>query len=252
MRRFDTACSLTKMKEKDLKLVKPFCTFGLDLFHAGTTKSHFGAVVGIPVNYFYSSEAEIERPSIKLKTESIKWGSQEGELLANSIVLTEDEQIYGIAHSILMTHSHQRMLNGLYASGTIIGTYTLGHFLNQRMQLLARPFLLRGILYAILGLFGFGLWALLKDATHVYYEGLADDTLGDLGPEVADSGVRFYEKIMGKNKALRGITKTNTYSTEGDICYLIRTKTFPYTARKALLQDKLKEYRDKEEKENES
>ncbi|XP_055694544.1 transmembrane protein 177 [Lutzomyia longipalpis] len=240
LQRFDAACKLLNLKERESKLIKPFATFGFDLFYAGTVKSHYGAYIGIPTNYLYDNEGQIDKKNIKLQTEPIKWASPEGELLSKSLILDEDEQIYGIAHCILMTRNHQRFLNGIYASGTIFGTYVLGHFINKQMQLHSRPFFFRGVLYGILGLFGFGLWALMKDATQVYYEGAADDALGDISPEMANAGVRFYSKIMEKNIALRRITKKDNYSTEGDICYTIRMKSFPYTARKALLEEKLK------------
>ncbi|GAB0098149.1 Transmembrane protein 177 [Sergentomyia squamirostris] len=244
LQRFEAAREMVKLKKREANLLTPFATFGTDLFYAGSTKWRFGALIGIPTNYMYTQEEDIEKKSIKLHTESIKWNSPDGEKLAQSLILTEDEQIYGMAHSMLMTANYQRLLNGLFAGGTIMTTYTMAFVLNRRMQLLSRPFAIRGVLYSILSCFAFGLWALCKDATNVYYEGAADDQLGSLGENVAEAGVRFYGKILAKNQALREIMgKSGTYSTEGDLCYLIRQKTLPFTVRKAMLEQKVREFR---------
>ncbi|XP_059622343.1 transmembrane protein 177 [Phlebotomus argentipes] len=245
--RFDKACRLLPLKDREVKLLKPFCSFGFDLFQAGTTKSHYGALIGIPFNYFYSSEPEIDRTNVKLQTKSVNWNSEDGKLLAESLILKEDEQIYGMAHSILMTSSHQKLLNASYASGSILGVYALGYFINRKLQTLTRPFIFRGVIYCLVSFFGFGMWAFIKDSTNVYYEGAADEALGSLGPEVADAGARFYGKLMNKNKALRGITQKNYYTNEGDIWYVVRTKSFPFTIRKAMLEQKLKEFQQPKE-----
>lgn len=41
---------------------------------------------------------------------------------------------------------------------------------------------MRFTLYSLIGFFGYGIWAFLKDYTTVYYDTNADKRLSDLGP----------------------------------------------------------------------
>lgn len=140
IRRFHTALDILKLEENDRKNVKAFTVFGQDLFHAGTTKSKFGALIGIPSNYSYDNIAQIEKSDIKLKTEDIRWGSREGELLQKALVLTEDEQVFGIAREIIMTNNLQPALNTVYPTATTFFLYSLGKYFNQKLALINRPF----------------------------------------------------------------------------------------------------------------
>lgn len=140
IRRFNTALDILKMPEHERKNVRPFTVVGLDLFHAGTTKSKFGGLIGIPSNYSYDNAGQIERSDIKLQTEAVRWGSAEGQLLENALVLTEDEQVFGIAREILMTNTYQPALNTVYPTVTTFFMYSLGRYFNMKLALLHRPF----------------------------------------------------------------------------------------------------------------
>ena len=139
-RRFTTALNILKLDEHERQNVRAFTVVGLDLFHAGTTKSKFGGLVGIPHNFTYDNPDHIERAEIMLKAESIKWGSNEGQMLENALVLTEDEQVFGIAREILMTNTYQPALNTVYPAVCTFFVYSVGKMFNARMGLLQRPF----------------------------------------------------------------------------------------------------------------
>lgn len=140
IRRFNTALDILKLSDHERSNVRPFTVFGQDLFHAGTIKSKFGGLVGIPTNFFYDNIGQIERSDIKLQTESIKWGSPDGERLEKALVLTEDEQIFGIAREILMTNTFQPALNTAYPTITTFFVYSLGKYFNTKLALMQRPF----------------------------------------------------------------------------------------------------------------
>lgn len=108
-------------------------------------------------------------------------------------------------------------------------------------------FQIRVVLYIILSLFGYGVWALLKDGTQHYYERLADETLASLGPELISAGVRFYEKLLDKNIAIRGLSQdTSVYTSKGDLTFLFRKRCIPLTERKEYFEAKLKDESGKE------
>lgn len=102
-----------------------------------------------------------------MRGKPVDWNSQGGQLLEQSLVLTEDEQIFGIAREALQLHNHGVFLRSLYASGTIVLTYTLASTLNSKLRLFYRPLSLRIALYGIVYSFGYGIYTLLTDYTQV-------------------------------------------------------------------------------------
>lgn len=64
MDRFNKAVEMIQLPEMDRNRIKPFTVFGFDVFNAGTLYSKFGGVVGIPINFSYSSTADIEKSEI--------------------------------------------------------------------------------------------------------------------------------------------------------------------------------------------
>ena len=108
-------------------------------------------------------------------------------------------------------------------------------------------------MYSILSGFGYGLWALFRDGTQHFYEREVDETLASLGPEVSNAGVRFYEKQLAKNIAIRGLSGDHSvYTSKGNLTYLFRNRHVPLTERKAFFKAKLKESEEEEEKEKDS
>lgn len=98
-------------------------------------------------------------------------------------------------------------------------------------------------MYTMLGLFGFGVWAFAKDFTNVSYETSVDKKLAELGEDYIEAGIRFYDKLLKKNIALRNIANDGTYSAKGNINYFLRQKSLPLTLRKAFFEQELKKIR---------
>lgn len=89
--------------------------------------------------------------------------------------------MFGIMREILQVQNQKILLNSLYPPITILTCYTIGNVLNQKLMLLNRPFVVRGVLYTILGFFGYGLYCLMTDMTQVQYEAETDKALAKLG-----------------------------------------------------------------------
>ena len=114
-----------------LLLTTPFLT--------GSTKYRSGAVVGIPVNYSYSDSNEINKDDVRFRNNQIEWNSESGKLLQESIILTEDEQVFGLCKSVLQLQTHRVLMNSLFPSVSFLSMYTLGRYLNINLNLFARP-----------------------------------------------------------------------------------------------------------------
>lgn len=136
--RVQHAMDQLQVDTRERKFVKPFTVFGFDLFQAGTTKFRYGAALGIPVNYSYNNVDDIKRADIRFRDRQIDWSSENAKLLEQAIVLTEDEQVFGLSKAILQLQTHRVLLNSIFPSISFLMVYTIGHYLNLRLNLFAR------------------------------------------------------------------------------------------------------------------
>lgn len=97
------------------------------------------------------------------------------------------------------------------------------------------------MLYSILGMFGYGTYSFLSDFTQVSYDADVDKELCDVGPEFMDAGVRFYDKLLRKNIAIRNLMGDNSYTVKGNEHSALRQRTLPLTIRKSYFEMRLDE-----------
>lgn len=215
----------------------PYMATGFDLYSIGSSKFRGGALIGIPVNYTYTSADEIPKGEITVRGyDQVQWNSQGGKLLQEGLVLTEPEQIFGICKEILELKSYSVMLNSFYPPGAIFFYYCLTSTLNSRLKLFKGPLSLRAILYILVGSFTYGLYCLIKDATQVHIDGNTDETLAGLGNNFINAGYGFYSKMLKRNMAIRELTGSNDFTALGNVNSYFRTESIPLTMRKAYFE----------------
>jgi hypothetical protein len=163
MDRFEVACELLKLPQFESKFTKAFCVTGLETRHIGSLRLRFGANVGIPANYAWTSPDDIDKQNLIIKGNLIDWSSTAGQLLEEALVLKDDEQIFGIAREILYMKENNIILQSLYPAIGIMIYYFMTHNLNTKLQLFSRPLSLRIALYGICGFFAFGIYAFAVD-----------------------------------------------------------------------------------------
>ncbi|XP_063534219.1 transmembrane protein 177 [Cydia strobilella] len=249
--RYKTCLDILKLSDVHRKLVSPFTVFGFDLFHAGSTSSKYGVAVGIPVNFTYKSVADIENADIKVNQNKIDWTSEAGQKLADSLILPERVQQFAICREILMTQNNKVQYEATFPFICIFFVYSLTTYLNRRLNLYAGPAAMRGTLYSIAGLFGVGIYFLMKDSSEVYYETEVDKSLCALGPEYVEAGVIFYDKILKRNQALRelmGAEGEKKYSKLGNENFFLRQPRMALVHRKLYFENELKKLETQDDK----
>ncbi|XP_052896926.1 transmembrane protein 177 [Anopheles moucheti] len=245
--RYKRALNLLDLTEFEQKFANPFVVYGFDVFNMGSFKTRYGAYVGVPSNFEYDSVAAIDRTDIKIRNQPIDWNTEPGKLLEDALVLSEDEQVFGMARELLTMKSHKTLVQSIIPTVSWVFTYSLASQLNERCNFYVRPRSLRLMLYTICGLFGFGIYSFSTDMTEIYYETKVDKQMATLGPDVVDAGARFYDKMLKKNVAIRKLTGEDYYTAKGNVNYLIRQKAAPLTLRKEFFQTGYKDFAGTEE-----
>lgn len=105
----------------------------------GTMNSTYYGWVGVPLNYFYNSTLDIDRLNLKLRNESIDWSSKAGVMLEKSLVLTEDEKLFGITRSVFELRNQNHIHSTLIPTFSIFGLYVTAQRLNNRFNLFLMP-----------------------------------------------------------------------------------------------------------------
>lgn len=93
----------------------------------------------MPTNYLYDTIADIERGDMRVRDKEINWSSEDGKTLQNSLVLSEIEQVFGIARSIMLIKTHKLLLTSMYPPLCLLSIYGAAQYVNRKMNLYARP-----------------------------------------------------------------------------------------------------------------
>lgn len=117
-------------------------------------KSTNRAWIGIPTNYFYKTTNDVDTRNIFIRSEPVKWHTEYGKQLKQSLILTEDEQIFSFCRAILELKTFKVLINSLIPSFTLMAMYGIGNRINAKLNLYARPFSVnqKNILFLILKL----------------------------------------------------------------------------------------------------
>lgn len=174
--------------------------------------------------------------------------SEVGKKLGEALLLPDKVKEFAICREILMTQNSKVMFESTYPFMSTFLVYNLSQYLNRRLNLYAAPLNARAILYSIVGLFGLGVYFLMKDMTEIHYEISVDKKLCELGPDFIESGVIFYEKLLQRNQALRelmGKEGEKKYSKLGNENYSLRQPHVALIHRKQYFDEQLKESKEK-------
>lgn len=105
--------------------------------------SIFGGWIGVPSNFYYKSTEDIDKVNIFIRNERVKWASEHGKLLEESLILSESEQIFAFCRALLDLQSFKFYLNTITPSATFLGMYFAAQKINQTQNLYGRLFLVR-------------------------------------------------------------------------------------------------------------
>lgn len=180
----------------------------------------------------------------KINGNIVRWELIDGQLLAKSLVLSENAQKYAMAREIELRRTPKAFIDCIVPSVSICLAYLIGSGINQKYGYYAKPRGFRIVIYSLIGLFFYGNYALIKDSTQHYFEAKIDKALMQKSPVFREGGKEFYSSILNRNIALRNILGKegeSKYTILGNENYLIRQKHLPLFQRKDLFDQKVEQ-----------
>jgi hypothetical protein len=182
---------------------------------------------------------------IQVDTKPVEWGSDDGKLLQHAIVLSENAQKFAIARELSHLDTYHVYNYGLIPSIALLLQYFLSATANDKFYGHFKPKSFRYSVYAIIGIFTYGIYATGTDALTRYYENSADSRAAALGLNYARGGVEYYTKMVQRNMALRelmGSRGESLFTKFGNYNELIRSRHVQPLIRKENLEKRVQEY----------
>lgn len=99
----------------------------------------YGGRLGLPTNYFCKTIQDVDTQDIVIDDKPINWNSVHGKQLLESLILTEDEQIFAFCRSIFVLQSAKVLVNSIIPPATMMTIYKVGQILNEKQTLYVKP-----------------------------------------------------------------------------------------------------------------
>uniref|UniRef100_A0A8D8WCZ2 Transmembrane protein 177 n=2 Tax=Cacopsylla melanoneura TaxID=428564 RepID=A0A8D8WCZ2_9HEMI len=227
--------------DADKDLSKVFMSIRPEPHHIGLSGSKYSFRIGLPLKFAYKSPQDIN-PNMKIESKYVDFGSEEGNLLRESLVLSEKAQKFAMGHEVLQCDMVAYYLQLTYPTVGCFAGFFLGNKGYEMLQLYKKPFQARIVFFTGISIFSYGLYILLKDKTQTALEEISLTKLSALGRDYIEGGIEYFEKQLKINKALRKLLHDgeSTYAVTGNLNFFIRQKTLPLTYQRAFLEKKLK------------
>lgn len=244
LKRADEVLQASSLRKYRKGLIEFFTVAKMDTFVAGNTESRFGAIIGLPANFSYTSPDQVETALLAIAhTEEPRWSSREGQSLKKALVLSDKAQRFAIAREIYWANTYYVQVHAAALSLSILNAYFIGNLLNRRLGLCHRvPRKVRLVLYTVLAAFSGTMFLCIKDASSQYWDKQADKNAASMGPDYLQGGIEYYEKMLQRNRALRelmGEAGEKIYTSKGNINHWLRTPHLPLTYRLDTLREML-------------
>ncbi|KAM9305728.1 transmembrane protein 177 [Gastrophryne carolinensis] len=217
-----------------------FSSYGFHPVSAGVPWLPGGCLIGIPANY-NSAGAEqgagiVER-ALVVAGEEVDWSSQLGAELRRSLTLSPDAQKFSVACKAVHAQSGGPVIQACVAPVCLAGVCASAVALKQLLGLYSGPVLLRGAFNLLAAAAGFAGYVLCSDAVAQWLDYRADARAAAASPDYARGGLEFYDKILARNRLLRGIMGERgerIYAPSGNLFprHKLRLRHAPYTHRR--------------------
>ncbi|XP_056391663.1 transmembrane protein 177, partial [Hyla sarda] len=225
-----------------------FAAYGFQPVSAGVPWLPSGCLIGIPANYNSSDRdgSGITDRVLVIGGQEVDWASEPGVSLRDSLTLSEIAQKFSLAREAIHAQTCGPLLQASVAPLCVTAVCVSGVGIKQLLGLYSGPMLLRGVFNVLAVLLGLTGYYLSYDAISHWLDYRCDRKAAAISTAYARGGVEFYEKILARNRLLRGLMGEQgetMYAPSGNLFpkHKFRLKHAPYTARRDRILHRLEE-----------
>ncbi|KAM4024648.1 transmembrane protein 177 isoform 1-T2 [Anomaloglossus baeobatrachus] len=217
----------------------PFAAYGFQPVSAGVPWFPSGCLIGIPANYNSTEEdgAGTADRLLVINGQEVDWASEPGVRLRDSLTISIKAQKFSLAREALHAQSGGPILQASVAPLCLTGVCVSSVAIKQLLGLYSGPVILRGVFNVLALLLGVTGYCLCYDAVSQWMDYRSDRKAAAVSADYARGGLEFYEKILARNRLLRGIMGKpgeTMYAPSGNLFpkHKLRLKHAPYTSRR--------------------
>ncbi|XP_053926231.1 transmembrane protein 177 [Cuculus canorus] len=227
---------------------RAFAASGFLPVSAGIPWLPAGSLVGIPPNFDSTAEDEkgIVNHVVVINGKEVDWESNEGVALKEALTFSLEAQKFAIAREVAYLRSGSPLASAIVAPTCLAGTFLCGKVIKLHLGLSSGPVILRSLCNLITAAAGLMFYYISYDAMTYHLDCKADRKAATISKDYAKGGVEFYDKILSRNRILRGLMGKQgpkMYAPSGNLFprYWFRIKYTPYTYRRDLIVNILRE-----------
>lgn len=239
------------LQDTGVKSTDSFRAFAASGFHpvsAGMPWLPAGSWVGIPLNFESTAEDKkgIVNHVVVINGKEVDWKSNEGIALTEALTFSLEAQKFAIAREVVYLQNNSPVASAIVAPACLAGTFLCGKGLKLFLGLSPGPMILRSICNLTAAAAGLMYYYVSYDAVIYHLDCKADRKAATVSKSYARGGVEFYDKILSRNRILRGLMGKQgmkMYAPSGNLFprHWFRIKYTPYTYRRDLLVNILRE-----------
>ncbi|NXS90960.1 TM177 protein, partial [Jacana jacana] len=227
---------------------RAFAASGFQPVSAGIPWLPAGSLVGIPPNFDSTVEDEkgIVNHVVVINGKEVDWESNEGVALKEALTFSLAAQKFAIAREIVYLQNNSPLARAVVAPSCLAGTFLCGTAIKLLLGLSPGYMVLRRLSNFITAAGGLMCYYVSYDALTYHLDCKADRKAATVSKDYARGGVEFYDKILSRNRILRGLMGKRgikMYCPSGNLFprYWFRIKYTPYTYRRDLIVNILRE-----------
>ncbi|NXG00678.1 TM177 protein, partial [Sakesphorus luctuosus] len=239
------------LRDTDVKSTDSYRAFAASGFHpvsAGIPWLPAGSLVGIPPNFDSTAEDKkgIVNHVVVINGKEVDWESNEGVALKEALTFSLQAQKFAIAREVVYLQNGSPLASAVVAPTCLAGTFLCGRGMKILLGLSHGPVILRGLCNVVAAAGGLLFYCVACDAMTHHLDCKADRKAAMVSKDYARGGVEFYDKILSRNRILRGLMGKQgmkMYAPSGNLFprHWFRIKYTPYTYRRDLIVNILRE-----------
>ena len=207
-----------KLEIKNPEKIDLFLNGGFYGISAGTTWLPGGAVVGVPRWYIFKTGEDVENSKLNFMNRAIKWDSELGKQMKESLIPTEDNIAFTIGHELAhIKRTDFKVYSAVMAPSWLYITYKVAEKTPRFAPRLTMLFdIVLKLCICRLSYLGF---KLANKALHQASEWNADEVAARADIRLAQGGIDLISKRMALNRCLRalhGKPGKDYYTEQGD------------------------------------
>lgn len=207
-----------KLSFNNAEKIELFLNGGFYGISAGVTWLPNGAVVGVPRWYIFQNGEDVENSKLNFMNRAIKWNSELGQQMKESLVPTEDNIAFTLAHELAhLQRTDFKLCSALMAPSWLYATYKLAERTPRFAPRLTTIFdIILKLCICRLSYIGY---RRANKELQQASERNADEVAARADISFAYGGVDLLSKRMALNRCLRalhGKTGKDYYTEQGD------------------------------------